>query len=104
MYPTGQLNDLALHKSALRLKIAARRAQCVEYAGNVARPIAAIDRAAAQWRKIAPYAKLAAIPLGFLLQRRMTKKRATVSGWKQWLKLAPVAMSAMRMWDRVRRR
>ncbi len=103
MYPTGELNELAQRKQALRVRIAAHRAECVAYAEHVARPIAAIDRIAAQWKRISPYAKLAAIPLGFLLQRRMAKKQAVASGWKRWLKLAPVAMSAVRLWERVRR-
>lgn len=103
MYPTGQLNEIAQRKAALRVRIAAHRAECVAHAEQVARPIATFDRVAEQWRRVAPYAKLAAIPLGFLLQRRIAKKQAAKGGWKRWLKLAPVAMSAMRMWDRVRR-
>jgi hypothetical protein len=103
MYPEGELRELALRKEALRVKIAAHRAECVAYAEHVARPIAAIDRVAEQWRRVAPYAKLAAIPLGFLLQRRMAKKQARAGGWKRWLKLAPVAMSAARIWERFRR-
>ena len=103
MYPTGQLNESARRKEALRVKIAARRAECGAYAEQVARPIAAIDRIAAQWKRVAPYAKLAAIPLGFLLQRRLAAKQARTGGWRRWLKLAPVAMSAARLWERVRR-
>lgn len=103
MYPTGELNGLAQRKEALRVRIAAQRAECVAYAEHVARPIAAIDRMAAQWRRISPYAKLAAIPLGFLLQQRLAAKQARPPGWKRWLKFAPVAMSAMRLWERVRR-
>ncbi len=103
MYPTGELNELAQRKQALRVRIAAHRAECVAYAEHVARPIAAIDRISAQWKRISPYAKLAAIPLGFLLQRRMAKKPVVAGGWKRWLKLAPVAMSAVRLWERVRR-
>ena len=103
MYPTGQLKEVAQQKEALRVRIAAHRAQCVAHAQNVARPIAAIDRVAAQWRRIAPYAKFAAIPLGFLLQRRLAAKETRAGGWKRWLKLAPVAMSAARMWERLRK-
>lgn len=103
MYPEGELRELALRKEALRVRIAARRAECIAYAEQVTRPIATIDRVAAQWRRISPYAKLAAIPLGFLLQRRLAGKPGRPSRWGRWLKLAPVAMTAARLWERVRR-
>lgn len=103
MYPEGQLRELAFRKDTLRVRIAAHRAECVARAEHVARPIATIDRIVAQWRRIAPYAKVAAIPLGFLLQRRIAAKQVRAGGWKRWLRLAPIAMSAARMWERLRR-
>lgn len=103
MYPAGQLTEIASRKAALRSRIATRRLECVAYAAEVARPIAWIDRAAAQWRKISPYAKLAIVPLASLLLRRKTAARNRTPGWGRWLKLMPIVASAARMWGKLRR-
>jgi hypothetical protein len=69
MYPSGELISLSRRKALLRAKISIGRLECVAMAAEAARPIDWIDRVIAQWRKIAPFAKFAAVPLGLLLQR-----------------------------------
>ena len=39
MYPDRELIRLAIHKTAVRRRIAVRRALCVEAAGRVTRPV-----------------------------------------------------------------
>lgn len=77
MYPNGELERLALRKAQLQLRIAVHRRQCVEAFTRLAEPVAKVDRGIAAWRRISPWAKLLAIPAGFLLQRRFGRRRAT---------------------------
>ena len=71
MYPTGELNSLLRRKALLRAKISIGRLECAALATEAVRPIDWIDRFLVQWKKIAPIAKFAAVPLGLLLQRRL---------------------------------
>lgn len=94
MFPQRELDRLAAHKAALRLTIRARRADCAIAAARVARPLAWLDRALALWRKLAPYASLAAVPLGLLATRTVFRKRKllrTLVGW------APLFFSAVKL-------
>lgn len=103
MYPAEQLTELAAQKLAVRARIAAHRTECVGHAQNVARPIALYDRFAAQWRRISPYAKFAAIPLGLLLGSRL-QERQREKGWRRYLKLMPIALSATRLLGKLKGR
>lgn len=101
MYPARELSELSRQKAELRVRIAARRLDCYALAVQAARPIALLDRIVAQWRRISPFAKFAAIPLGFLLQRKA--RTATGNGW--WGKLVrfgPLVASALKMAGRRR--
>jgi hypothetical protein len=69
MYPSGELTSLSRRKALLRAKISIGRLECAALAAEAVRPIDWIDRVVAQWKKIAPIAKFAAVPLGLLLQR-----------------------------------
>lgn len=50
MYPQQELDRLAAHKATLRRDIMLRRAQCVEAATRVARPLDWVDRFVKVWR------------------------------------------------------
>jgi len=99
MYPRGQLDDLAAVKHALRRRIAHRRAECIEQSIAIGRPVLWLDRAYAKWRQIAPFAKLAAGPVGILLFRSL-RGRGKVAG--QLLRWAPALWNIWRSMGRVR--
>ncbi len=100
MYPDGELNRLAAHKSALRLRIGARRVECGIAAAGVERPLRWIDRAVALWRQISPMAKLAAIPLTLLLKRTLFPRTGLLGSLLRW---APAIFSAGRAFTTLRR-
>ncbi len=94
MYPSGELARLARRKTALRQRIAATRLRCIVLAGEAARPVHWIDRAIAQWRRISPFAKLAALPLGLLFRRRILHRK---SGFiNRLFALLPVVLRGVR--------
>lgn len=95
MYPSAELTALEVRKIILRQKIAVSRLECVSLAEQASRPIALLDRVIAQWRKISPLMKFAAVPLGFLLRRKLLPRK--VSLFRSALRWAPAVLSAMRM-------
>ena len=66
MYPAQDLKRLAARKAALRHNIALHRAQCAGSVTRLAKPLAWADRIVASWRRLAPLAKIAAVPVAFL--------------------------------------
>jgi hypothetical protein len=101
MYSDRELTALATGKAVLRQRIALRRAQCARAAAEVMRPVAWLDHALAQWRRLSPLVKLAAVPLGFLL-KRSTAPRARVLG--SLLRWAPLMLGAVRILTGARNR
>ena len=95
MYPTAELASLDARKILLRQKIAASRLECVALAEKASRPIALLDRVITQWRKISPLMKIAAVPLGFLLRRKLLPRK--VGLFRSALRWAPAVLSAMRV-------
>jgi hypothetical protein len=93
MYPQPELNRLAVHKLALRRRIALRRVACAEAAARVARPLAWLDRAQAFWRKFAPFAPLAAVPLGLFALRTVFSGHKILGALVRW---GPLAFAAVR--------
>ena len=93
MYPQPELNRLAVHKAALRRRIALRRVECAEAAARVARPLEWLDRALAFWRKLAPFAQLAAVPLGLLATRTIFSRHKILGALVRW---GPLVFSAVR--------
>lgn len=95
MYPQRQLTELADVKTSLRQRIAHRRQECAAQTDRILRPVRWVDHAYAQWRQIAPFAKLAAGPVGVLLFRNFGG-----SGKGKWLsrlvKWAPTLWSVYR--------
>lgn len=88
MYPDGQLSELAVHKLALRQRISLRRRLCVVAAKRASEPLAKVDRALTQWRKISPLAKMAALPAMFLLKRTLFRRAKIVGPLLRWGPLA----------------
>ena len=84
MYPTRELNRLALHKAALRRDIARHRAECADAARELVRPLEWVDRALSWWRKVSPVAKLAAVPLGAMVSRMIFKRLKVIGPLVRW--------------------
>ncbi len=101
MYPAHDLNRLARHKVSCRQRIARRRSQCVRAAARLAEPLAWLDRMMAHWRRLSPFARLAAVPLGFLLRRAASPRPRLLGTLLRW---APLAAGALRGFARPRRK
>lgn len=99
MYSDRELTRLSAHKAALRQRIAWHRCQCVTAATRVAQPLAWLDRMLVLWRQFAPFASLAAVPLGFLLKRSSAPRPRMLGTLLRW---APVVLGAMRGFARAR--
>jgi hypothetical protein len=93
MYPDQELRRLAVQKAALQREIALRRAECMEAAANVARPLEWLDKALAFWRKISPMVHLSAIPLGFLAKRALFPRFKVLGSIARW---GPLVFGAVR--------
>jgi hypothetical protein len=93
MYPDRELRRLAAHKASLRRDITLRRAQCVEAAALVARPLEWLDRALVLWRRVSPFVKLAAVPLGLLAGRRLLPRHRLLGSLLRW---GPLVAGAVR--------
>lgn len=93
MYPRRDLIALEQRKIHLRGRIAARRAQCREAAVALARPVEQLDHLVAQWRRISPLLKAAALPLGWVLKRALFPRWRIGSSLLRWV---PAVFSAWR--------
>jgi hypothetical protein len=93
MYPQEELRILAARKAHLRHRIHGRRVECAAAIASLARPIEWLDRALAQWRKLSPVLKLAAVPLVLLLKRWMAPKTKILGTILRW---GPLAYGAVR--------
>ncbi len=93
MYPQSELNRLAVHKIALRVRIATQR---IDYAATVARatqPLAWLDRVRAFFYRCAPLAPFAAVPLGLVVQRALFPRLKILGLALRW---GPAAYAAFR--------
>ena len=93
MYTDRELTRLAAHKAGLRRGIALRRIQCAGAAARIAQPLAWLDRALALWRRLSPFTRLAAVPLGFLVTRAAFFRRGILGSLLRW---GPLAFAAVR--------
>jgi hypothetical protein len=100
MYPDGELARLAAYKAALRLRIGTRRVECTVAIAGVERPLIWVDRAIALWRRIGPFAKLAAIPAALLLKRALFPRVGIFASLLKW---APMIFTAGRALSGLRR-
>jgi hypothetical protein len=93
MYPDEELRQLASQKALLQREIALHRAAFAEAAGRVSQPLEWLDRVVEFARKCSPFAKLAAVPLGFLVKRTLFPRFRILSSAVRW---GPVVMGAFR--------
>jgi hypothetical protein len=93
MYPQRELTQLAAHKAALRRNIAVQRTQFAEAAARVAQPLEWFERALAFWRRLAPLAQAAAVPLGLLASRKAWPRRKILGSVLRW---GPLVFSIVR--------
>ena len=93
MHPDSDLVRLASHKAALRRSIARHRAQGASALTRLARPIVWLDQGVDAWRRLSPWAKFAAVPLGFLLKRSTARPPRLLGTLLRW---APGVLGAAR--------
>ena len=93
MYPAEDLIRLARHKAVLSRRITRHRAQCIEAATAAAQPLAWLDRMLAFWRKLSPFAKFAAVPMGLLVKRTLMPRQKILGSLVRW---GPLIFSAVR--------
>ncbi|HTJ78908.1 MAG TPA: hypothetical protein VL357_07910 [Rariglobus sp.] len=93
MHAQHELNHLALRKRILRRRITVRREECAAQIAVVVRPLGWLDEARAKWNRVSPAAKIAALPLGFLLRQAFFPKARLLGSLLRW---APVAMTFFR--------
>lgn len=93
MYPTEELSLLAARKAALRERISICRDRCTAAAERVTRPLEWIDRALSRWRQLSPLVKIAAIPLGILVKRKLAPRARVFGAILRW---GPVVFGAVR--------
>ena len=93
MYPQRELIGLARHKVWLRRRIVVHRTACVAAAARVAQPVALLDRALSFWRRLSPFAQLAALPLGVLVTRKFFPRLKTLGALLRW---GPLVFGAVR--------
>ncbi len=98
MHPDRELSRLAGHKAALQRRIALNRTQCVAAATRATQPLAWLDRLVGFWRKLSPFAQLAAVPLGFLLKRSPATRPRLLGTWLRW---SPLVLGAWRGLTRI---
>ncbi len=93
MYAHRELIRLGAHKAFLRRRISARRAECVAATAGLLRPVAWLDRLVAFWRRVAPFAPFAAVPLGLLFKRAAAPRTSVLGALLRW---GPVLVGAVR--------
>jgi len=93
MYPQRELIRLAAYKAALQRDIIRHRAQCAAAAAHVTQPLELLDRLLTLWHRIAPFAALAAVPLGFVVQRNVFPRLKVLRSLMRW---GPLVFTAVR--------
>ncbi len=90
MYPHPDLTILAVKKHALMHRIRVRREECAVHVHEVLKPAEWAAGMYAKWQAVSPFTKLAAVPLGLLVTRKLMPKIGTLIGW------APMALKVFR--------
>lgn len=91
MYPKVDLEILANRRKAMRVQIRDRRALLVIDTANVSRPVVWAEDMWAKWKAISPFAKIAAIPLGIFMKRKVFPKSGGILGGL--IRFAPMAFN-----------
>ena len=99
MYPRAELNELAGRRATLHARIGADRASAQASAARAVRPLATFDRLYAQWRRISPALKLAALPMAIALKRTLFPRLPL---WRPLLRWSPVVLGLVRRFARAR--
>lgn len=86
MYPKADLSILAARKQALLQRIDARREESASQMREVIRPAEWAEDMYARWRAIPPLVKMAAVPVGVLLVRKLAPRFGRLRSW------APLAL------------
>ena len=94
MYPQAELTILDRRKQTLLMRIAIRRVICVTQAQTLARPFRWIGTVRRFWSAVSPLARLAAVPAGLLLARKVSP------GLGRWVRWVPVALKVYRAFCR----
>jgi hypothetical protein len=93
VYSHRELSRLGLHKAALRRRISRQRTECAVAASRLMQPVAWLDRMLLLWHRYAPFAPLAALPIGLLLRRPPTSRTGLLGKVLRW---GPVVFGAVR--------
>ncbi len=99
MYPQSELTRLASHKAVLLRRVAARRAQCIQATARLVQPLEWLDQALSFWRRVAPFARFASVPLGFLFKRSAAPRIRILGSLLRW---GPLVLGAVRGLARTR--
>ncbi len=102
MYPSGVLTALARRKTVLRARISLDRERCVEFAGEVTKPLDWLDRVIELWRKIPAVTKLAALPLALLLHRTVLPGKK-IPFIRRAIRFMPVVINVVKLFKAHRR-
>jgi len=93
LYPHEDLTRLAAHKASLRHRIDATSVQYAHAAAGVMQPLVRLDQALAFWRRMSPIARIAAVPLGFVLKRVLFRRSKIIGSLVSW---GPLVAGAIR--------
>ena len=93
MYPTKELTHLVDRKVALQRRIKIRRILVAADFERAAVPLGWLDRLAAFWQQVTPFAKLAAVPLGLFATRTLYPRRKLLGFLLRW---SPIAFGLLR--------
>lgn len=99
MYPHGDLSEVELRRAQLCNRIRLRRRLAELQMTRLTEPVRRLDHARETWRRIAPMATVAAVPVALLAGRRVRALR-----WiGPLLRFAPVALSLVKFYRGDRR-
>lgn len=93
MYPQPELNRLGAHKTALRLKIAQRRAVVSRAALGAVQPLVWVDRLLHWWRQTPPLLRLTVVPLAWALNRTLFPRQRALGRLLRW---GPAVLAGLR--------
>jgi hypothetical protein len=91
MYPQPELNLLAYRKRLLVARIRARREECAAQVHTVLKPAFWLEEMRGRWKAISPLTRLAAVPVGVMLVRKIMPKVGFLARW------APLATNLFRV-------
>jgi hypothetical protein len=96
MYPDEELIRLAGYKNRLQRRIQLHRAECAVAVAGAVRPLEWLDRVVNWWRRIAPIAKVGAIPMAFILKKTVFRRAKILGTLLRWGPLAFRAVQSFR--------